>query len=145
MYSQNLRKPSRSRIPLSKQLDDTEPGYYAVVRVFLPGKYPSAGLVTPYFRVSIPEKDWENIRGSLNSSQAIVVYFDGDGWSLHLDEHDLFAVRYQGNDYGVVYYYDDPEAMFLTPKEWDEGIRAMKAANEKSQAADDPQQKNLPF
>ena len=144
LYSQNLRQPSRSRIPLSKQLDDTEPGYYGVNRIFLPGKYPSATLCTPYFRVSIPQKDWETVKQEISASSALVVYFDGDNWELLTDKYDLFAIRYEGDDYGAHYNYDDPESLFLTPNEWNEGINAMKKANEQSQQAES-KQNELPF
>lgn len=144
LYSKNLRQPPRSRIPLYKQLDDTEPGYYGVNRFFIPGKYPSATFCTPFFRVSMPKTDWEGIKDNISANVGLVIYFDGDNWELLLDNHDLFALRYEGDDYGAHCEYDDAEALFLTPNEWQEGIKVMQRTNEQSQQAES-KQKDLPF
>jgi hypothetical protein len=142
LYEKNLRKPHRSRIPLQKQLDETEPGYYAVNRIFFPGKYPSATLCTPFFRFSMSKDDWENLKNEISSDKAVVIYFDGDGVSIIKDEADLFAVRYQGDDYGCHCDYESADYLFLTPQEWNEGLAAMRKANEQSNKAE---QRNLPF
>jgi len=143
LYERNLRKPHRSRIPLQRQLDDTEPGYYAVNRVFFPGKYPSATFCTPFFRFSISKDDWENLKSEITSDRAIVIYFDGDSIAIIRDDADLFAVRYQGDDYGCHVDYESADYLFLTPNEWNEGLAAMRKANQSTN--DQSSGNQLPF
>jgi hypothetical protein len=142
LYEKNLRKPHRSRIPLQKQLDETEPGYYAVNRIFFPTKYPSATLCTTFFRFSIPQDDWKSLTSEITSDRAVVIYFDGDSIAVIRDDADLFAIRYQGDDYGCHCDYESPDYLFLAPQEWNEGIQAMRKANEQSNKAE---QRDLPF
>jgi hypothetical protein len=117
LYERKVGGELNPKLSLEKQADKVAIGFYLVTRVFPPGKYGYASLCTPFFRLNVKQKEWDEYKDMLKQhrDKAFYLEWDGEQVEFHIDTSGIWQINgYEADNYGLYHRFESKDECYLS-------------------------------